>query len=109
MAVNPLIRVTNGVAPVHGDEVDSPMLRNPYSDQQAVDYENGYERAQQLGHWTIGNATPQDIMSWQGQSPAWREGFQLAASRLGLANVAQKIGPMKEAAFPATEYFKTRK
>lgn len=107
MPVNPLIRSTHGSVQVHGDEVDIPMMRNPHDDDQndQREYENGYEKAQQIGHMALGAARPEEIARWQGSPPAWREGFETATTRLGLQNVANQIEPQKQA-FWATEYIK---
>lgn len=95
-AVNPLIQDTAMDAVPRGDENHAPLLNNPYDqpmgDEQApVNYENGYQYAQSLGHRELGQVSPENIETWQNRPVPWREGLADGASRLGMGRVADMM------------------
>lgn len=113
-AVNPLVQVTQQTAAQRGDENHAPLNRNPYIDplgdpQDAVEYENGYQYAQQLGHMMLGQARPEDVASWQRHPESWKRGFATAASRLGAGRVADMLFAEAKQACWATEYLQRRR
>lgn len=95
-AVDPNTQVTQEQGEPRGDEVHIPLLNNPYQDptadpQQAVDYENGYQYAQTLGHLQLSQVPPEQIQTWQRAALPWRQGFADAATRLGKEDLANML------------------
>lgn len=85
-AVSELIRTTNSDAAPTGTEVHPPLLSNPYlaaDHKSAVDYENGYQHAQEQGHMALSTAPPEQWASWQRNPRPWFEGFTAGASSVG--------------------------
>ncbi len=115
--VNPAIRASGEDAAVNGNDVQTPLMRNPYEGdpQQAMNFENGYQDAQSLGHLILANAQPEQLASWSKREPAWRDGFAQAARGMGCGALASqldaeaKIATITSGESPmetlATEYF----
>ena len=106
-SINPLIKVTHGATKPRGDEVDTTLMNNPYQGQDAAQYENGWEYAQQLGHQNIGGMLPEQAAKWKTRPAAWRKGFADAAgsfgqSRIGNVVSASKWSCLKTAFVPVT-------
>lgn len=98
-AVDPLARLTGAASPLHGDEVQAPLVRNPYAqNDKGPDYENGYEFAQSLGHVRLGQANPDEIAKWNRAATPWKQGFADAAAKYGLETVGQAVVGSKIAA-----------
>ena len=93
MPINPLIKATSGPESPHGDEVQIPLMRNPYQGdpQNQAEFENGYEFAQSMGHAQLNQVGQEEIDRWKNQSLAWRAGFATATSRFGLENIAKMV------------------
>ena len=110
-AVSSLIQTTQQSAAPTGHEVHAPLTRNPYLDpladpDDAAEYENGYQYAQQLGHQLLAQARPEDVVSWQAHPESWKRGFATAASRLGAGRVADMLFAEAKEACWATEYLR---
>lgn len=82
-------------AVVHGDEVQSPLLRNPYThgSKEALDYENGYEFAHSIGHMGLASMPREAVAKWTTAALPWRKGFASAATNYGLKSVADIVMP----------------
>lgn len=111
-AVDPLARVSAAGTPERGDEIHSPLVRNPYTGTDgAVDYENGYEHAQRLGHAAIGAMTPVETLRWKHAPAAWQAGFVAASKALGVGTALNTLQPSSPTPgklamhLPLTEYF----
>lgn len=93
MPIDPLIKATSGPESPHGDEVQIPLMRNPYQGdpQNQAEFENGYEFAQSMGHTQLSQVGQEDIDRWKNQSLAWRAGFSTATSRFGLESIAKMV------------------
>jgi len=73
----------------HGNDVQQPLLHNPYlpNDAEAAkEYENGYQHAMGLGHLGINNYQ----VSNNNPLP-WRQGFARGAEMLGRKDIADMI------------------
>lgn len=110
--VNPMIQSTAIDAVPHGDDVQTPMMTNPYNGpladpEQVQNYENGFQYAQSAGHQNLNQLDAMALQSLAGRADPWKEGFSEGASRLGCGSVADKLEATKAAMhFPATEYIK---
>lgn len=93
---NPL---QNMEAAPRGDELHLPIGNNPYSgdQKQTEEYENGFAYAQARGTAQLNQATAGDVQRWQGNSPAWCDGFADAARKLGLGRVGDVVAASKTA------------
>lgn len=96
-AVDPEIRSSGDDSAANGNDVQQPLLRNPYTTgtaspdpQDAMTFENGYQFAQSLGHMQLNQAQGQ-IASWMGRPKAWRDGFAQAARGMGCGNIADQL------------------
>jgi hypothetical protein len=96
LAVDPNIQMTQRDSSPHGDEVHIPLQRNPYNDplanpQDAADYENGYQHAQDLGHQGLAMIDQAKAQSLMRQPAAWKQGMADAARKLGKADIADML------------------
>jgi hypothetical protein len=108
MAVNALARVTAKGANPRGDDVQTSLIKNPYlSGQDAVDFENGYEYAQSIGHVQLGQMPPDAIQHWKHSPKPWQYGFGTAATKMGLENISRQLLEKKQAMW-ATEYLQMK-
>lgn len=128
-AVNPLIRASGAEAPSNGNDVQIPLTRNPYHPvsnaevgdaPHAMEFENGYQYAQGLGHAQLNNVDPSYVEKWLEHTTSWKDGFAEAARGLGCNEVAEQLVAAPKVAymslndalrlihepFSALEYFK---
>lgn len=94
--VYPTSQVTVQDAPGRGDEVHVPLIANPFNtpDQgpnDAADYENGYQYAQEAGHMVLGGVMPEQMAQWAGRSVAWRKGFAEGLRKMGRGDLADQL------------------
>jgi len=93
-AVDPSIQATGLDSAANGNDVQPELLRNPFAGTpQAADFENGYQKAQSLGHLQINQAQPDQIDAWSCEGTAWRTGFAQAARSMGCGNIASQLDP----------------
>lgn len=91
--INPLGRRSANAAIPRGDEVQSRLIRNPYNmdPERALEYENGYEWGQSLGHMALMSASDADIERWYRNSREWIEGLADAAAHVGVGTLRDRI------------------
>jgi len=95
--VDPNIRSSVDDSKPNGLDVQQPLLRNPYSTgtagnpQAAMQFENGYQFAQSMGHQQLNQVQPQQAQSWLARPKPWRDGFAQAARGMGCGNVASQL------------------
>jgi hypothetical protein len=95
--IDPNIRASVDDAKPNGLDVQQPLLRNPYSagtagdPHAAMEFENGYQFAQSMGHQQLNQVQPQQAQSWATRSKPWRDGFAQAARGMGCGNVAAQL------------------
>ena len=120
--IDPNIRSSVDDSKPNGLDVQQPLLRNPYSTGTAGDpnaamqFENGYQFAQSMGHMNLSQNAPQHIQSWTARPKPWRDGFAQAARGMGCGNVASQLDaankiadrkyPMTLPNFPISTNFK---
>jgi hypothetical protein len=83
-------------APVRGDEMQIPLVSNPFNTpdsgpDDALEYENGYQFAQEAGPLGMGQLQPGQIEQWAGRSVAWRQGFAEGLRKMGRGDLADQL------------------
>lgn len=91
---------TQMTAAPRGDELHLPMGENPYvgDPKSSAEYENGFAYAQAIGHQKLNQCTEGDVVRWQGNENAWRDGFASACQKFGLARVGDLVASQPKAA-----------
>ena len=89
-----------------GDEMQVPMPRNPYSGQQSLLYQQGYNFVQNAGAQMLNRLMPGDTQRWASRPKPWRDGFADSAKAIGLERIGEQVRGSEKTAMWAAEYIK---
>lgn len=98
MPVQATSRASSGEGHPRGDSPAPTLTANPFlptDEASALEYENGYTLAQELGTQGINAAQPNQWEAWASRSTPWKQGFSLALQGLGLGRLTATLEPQQ--------------